>query len=236
MPCGQHEPKMRRRAHQQQLKLTHLGGPQLVQVIDHQPDLLLKRGQVRQQPFGDRPAVEIGRRRHRPHQLRTSDGIPQRMGYRDPELLRITLLALRRHPRDVVLQAGRRRSTTVAGPSSRSRPTPTSGSRAPPRPAVRTARGGRQSLRGQPRPERTGRRRSGIGRQVSWRSLPDRQIHYVLPTIVFLSVHVVLASPQLAYRLAGMREAGQLDRQQDRAVDGYATARRQSWTAAERRT
>ena len=36
--------------------------------------------------------------------------------------------------------------------------------------------------------------------------LRDRQIHYLVPTIVHESVHVFLASPQLAYRLAGMRE------------------------------
>jgi hypothetical protein len=32
------------------------------------------------------------------------------------------------------------------------------------------------------------------------------------PTIAFLSAHVALASLQLAYRLAGMRDAGQLAR------------------------
>ena len=39
MPGGQHDPQLRRAAHQQQLELAQrLGRPQLVHIIDHQPE------------------------------------------------------------------------------------------------------------------------------------------------------------------------------------------------------
>ena len=58
-----------------------------------------------QQPLHDRPAVQVWRRRQRPHQRRPGRRVPQRVGHRDPEPLRITLPALHRHPRRAPGQA-----------------------------------------------------------------------------------------------------------------------------------
>jgi len=99
MPGGEHEPQPVRRAHHQQLQLAQrLGGGQLVHVVDHQPDPVLQPRQVFQQPLDDCPAVQVRRGGQRPHQRGCGRGRPQRVGHRDPEPLRITLLALHRHP------------------------------------------------------------------------------------------------------------------------------------------
>ena len=50
-----------RPAHDQQLQLAQrLSGVQLVRVVDHQPQRLVQRTEVRQQPLDDRPAVQVG--------------------------------------------------------------------------------------------------------------------------------------------------------------------------------
>jgi len=70
MPGRQHEPQLRRAPHQQQLQLPpRFRRPQLVHVIEHQPEPVLQRHQVLQQPLDDRPPVQVRRRRQLPHQL-----------------------------------------------------------------------------------------------------------------------------------------------------------------------
>ena len=99
MSGGKHEPQPVRRAHHQQLQLAQrLGGGQLVHVVDHQPDPVLQPRQVFEQPLDDCPAIQVRRGGQRPHQRGSGRGRPQRVGHRDPEPLRITLLALHRHP------------------------------------------------------------------------------------------------------------------------------------------
>ncbi len=67
MPGGQHEAQLRRGAHHQQLQLPQrLFRAQLVHVVDHQPQPVLQRRQVRQQPLDDRPPVQVRRRRQLP--------------------------------------------------------------------------------------------------------------------------------------------------------------------------
>ena len=54
----QHETQGGRRAHDQQFQLAQrLGRAQLVQVVEHQPDVLLERSEVFKQAFDHRPAV-----------------------------------------------------------------------------------------------------------------------------------------------------------------------------------
>ena len=102
---GQHEPQPGRRTHHQQLKLAQrLGGTQLMHVIDHQPDPFPESAEIGQQPLDDRPAVQIGSRGQRPHQFRPRARGPQRAEHRQPEPLRIMLLALHRHPRGALRQ------------------------------------------------------------------------------------------------------------------------------------
>ncbi len=47
MPGGQHEPQVRRGPHNQQLQLPQRVGTQLVHVVDHQPQLVIQRRQIR---------------------------------------------------------------------------------------------------------------------------------------------------------------------------------------------
>ena len=105
MPGGQHEPQPRRGPHDQQLQLPQRIRAQLVHVIDHQPQPVLQRRQVRQQPLGDRPPVQIRRRRHRLHQRRPRGRLAQRAQHRQPEPLRIALIPPGRHPRGAPGQA-----------------------------------------------------------------------------------------------------------------------------------
>ena len=95
--AGDHESKLGRRAHQEQLELAQrLWRAQLVQVVDHEPDTVLERRQVLQQPLDDPSAVEGRRRRESPHGGR---GAAERVDHRDPEPLRVALLVPDRHPR-----------------------------------------------------------------------------------------------------------------------------------------
>ena len=106
VPGGKDEPQPRGRAHEQQLQLAQrVGRAQLVQVVDHQQDPVLQAAQIGEQPLDDRPAVQIGRGRQRPHQLRPGGGVPQRAEHRQPEPLRVALLTLHRHPRGALGQA-----------------------------------------------------------------------------------------------------------------------------------
>jgi hypothetical protein len=106
MSGGEHEPQLRRRAHDQQLQLAQrFGRVQLVHVVDHQPGPILETAEIGQQPLDGRPAVQIGSRRQRPHQLRPGGRVPQGTEHREPEALRVALLALHRHPRGAVRQA-----------------------------------------------------------------------------------------------------------------------------------
>ena len=98
--AGDHEAKLGRRAHQEQLELAQrLWRAQLVQVVDHEPDTVLERRQVLQQPLDDPSAVEGRRRRESPHGGR---GAAERVDHRDPEPLRVALLVPDRHPRHCV--------------------------------------------------------------------------------------------------------------------------------------
>jgi hypothetical protein len=110
MPGGQHEPQARRGPHDQQLQLPQRVGAQLVHVVDHQPQHLIQRRQIRQQPLGDHPAVQIRRRRQLPDQRRPRRGLAQRGQHRQPKPLRIPLATPGRHPR------GAARHTRLADP------------------------------------------------------------------------------------------------------------------------
>ena len=93
MPGRQHEPQLRRGPHHQQLQLAQrLVRAQLVHVIDHQPQPVLQRCQVRQQPLHDRPPVQIRRRRQRLYQRRPRARLAQRGEHRQPQPLRIALI------------------------------------------------------------------------------------------------------------------------------------------------
>jgi hypothetical protein len=99
-----HEVKLCRRAHQEQLELAQrLRRAQLVQVVDHEPDGVVERSQIVQQPLDDHSAVESGRRRQSPHRGR---GATERVDHRDPERLRVRLLVPHRDPRRTVGEAG----------------------------------------------------------------------------------------------------------------------------------
>ena len=70
--------RQRAATHQQQLQLAaRLGRPQLLHVVDHQPEPVLQPHQVRQQPLGDRPPVQVRRRRQLPHQSRPRGRLAQ---------------------------------------------------------------------------------------------------------------------------------------------------------------
>src|ERR1700748_1905146 len=60
---------------------------------------VLQRREVGQQPLQDRPAVQIRRRRQLAYQPPPRGRLPQRAQHRQPEPLRIPLVALHRHPR-----------------------------------------------------------------------------------------------------------------------------------------
>jgi len=68
VPVGQHEPQARRGPHDQQLQLPQRVGAQLLHVVDHQPQPVIQRRQIRQQPLGDHPPVQVRRRRQLPDQ------------------------------------------------------------------------------------------------------------------------------------------------------------------------
>jgi hypothetical protein len=106
MAGDQHEPQLRRYAHQQQLKLAlRIRRTKLVYVVDDQPDPVLKPRQVLQQALHDHPPVQVGRRRQRLDQRRPRRGAAQRVEHRHPEALRIALEALDGYPRGAVLVA-----------------------------------------------------------------------------------------------------------------------------------
>jgi predicted ATPase len=69
MPGSQDDPQLRRSAQHQELDLpAGFLGPQLVDVVENQPQAVLQRCQVREQPLDDRPVVQIRRRRQLPNQ------------------------------------------------------------------------------------------------------------------------------------------------------------------------
>ena len=106
MPGRQHEPQLRRGPHHQQLQLAQrLVRAQLVHVVDHQPQPVLQRCQVRQQPLHDRPPVQIRRRRQRLYQRRPRTRLAQRGEHRQPQPLRIALTKPDRHPPRALGQA-----------------------------------------------------------------------------------------------------------------------------------
>ena len=106
MPGGQHEPQRRRGTHHQQLQLPpRLVRAKLVQVVDHQPQPVLERRQILQQPLGDHPSVKIRGRSQLPHQRRPHRSLSQRAQRRQPEPLRIRLVPPQRHPRRPLGQA-----------------------------------------------------------------------------------------------------------------------------------
>ena len=121
---GEHEPQPGGSAHHQQLQLAQrLLRAQLVQVIDHQPDPVLQRGQIGQQSFDDHPAVQIRCRHQGPHQLRPGGRFPQRAEYGKPEPLRVTFLALHWYPR------GESGQVRLGDPGSQQERLPASGGR-----------------------------------------------------------------------------------------------------------
>ena len=163
MPGRQHEPQLRRGPHDQQLQLPQRLRVQLVHVIDHQPQPLVQRRQVAQQPLRQRPPVQVRRRRHRPHRPR-----PGRSGAarRTPTARTVAGHAPRAPPPPTppAPPARPRRSTTAAKPSSRCPPAPTPPSPAPaPEP---------------PQQHRTRHHRSryGVSLAPSIRTLPTRRI------------------------------------------------------------
>jgi hypothetical protein len=80
MPGGQHKPQLLRRAQHQQLQLpARLIRMQLMQIINHQPQPFAQRCQIRQEPFGDRPPIQIRRCRQRSHQNRPGRRLPERV-------------------------------------------------------------------------------------------------------------------------------------------------------------
>ena len=100
MAGGEHEPQPGGRTHEQQLQLAQrLGRAQLVHVVDDQPDSLAEAADIGEQPLHDRVTVQVGRGGQRPHQLRPGRGLPQRGEHRQPEPLRVALLALDGHLR-----------------------------------------------------------------------------------------------------------------------------------------
>ncbi len=106
--CQQHESQLRRRGPDQQLHVADgLVGLELVQVVDHQPQRLLERAQIFEQPSDDVRAVQIRRGRQLPHPLRSGTGLAQRVENGEPEHLRIVLLTPHRHPRRALAQTGR---------------------------------------------------------------------------------------------------------------------------------
>ena len=143
LPGRQHHPQLLRTPQQQQLQLApRLRRPQLVHVIDHQPDPLIQPRQVLQQPLHHRPPVQLRRRRQRPHQPRPRE---QSRAARPPPTARTAA----HHapppppaPRPPAPPGPPPRSTTAARPSSRSPPAPTPPPPAPPPPAARTTPAG----------------------------------------------------------------------------------------------
>jgi hypothetical protein len=106
MPGRQHEPQLRRAAHQQQLKLPQrLGRPQLVHIVDHQPEPVPQRRQILQQPLHHRPPVQVGHRGQLPDQPRPRRSLTQCAQHRQPEPLRITIVTPDRYPPGAVHQA-----------------------------------------------------------------------------------------------------------------------------------
>ena len=75
---------------------------QLVQVVDHQHDRLLERVQVRQEALDDGLTLERRRGGHPLHQLVLADGAGELVDDRQPEALRIALVALNRDPGDAI--------------------------------------------------------------------------------------------------------------------------------------
>jgi hypothetical protein len=105
---------------------------ELLQVVDHEHDLLVQGAELCQQAFDHCGAVERRRRRKRLHERIRADGCPQLLDHRQPEALRVQLAALLRHPRgpiadtrlieprtehDGLPAAGRRRDKRHAAPS-----------------------------------------------------------------------------------------------------------------------
>jgi hypothetical protein len=79
MPGGQHEPQLRRSPQYQQLQLAQrFGRPELVHVVDHQPDPVLQRRQVLQESLNDCPPIQVRGRRKRPHQRRPGRSLASR--------------------------------------------------------------------------------------------------------------------------------------------------------------
>jgi hypothetical protein len=78
-----------------------------VHIVDDQPDPVPEPAEIGEQPLDGRPAVQIGSRGQRPDQLRSGGRVPQCAEHRQPEPLRVALLALHRDPRDPLRQARR---------------------------------------------------------------------------------------------------------------------------------
>ena len=147
--CHQHESQLRRRGPEQHLNLADgLLGLQLVQVVDHQPQRLLERAQILQQPMDDVRAVQTRRGGQLPHPLRSGTGLAQRVQDRQPKRLRIVLLTPHRHPRHALAPDPPPRSTSATETSSRSPPAPTHAphARAAPNSSNRPGRGTNHAL------------------------------------------------------------------------------------------
>jgi len=107
MAARQHHPQERRPPCDEEFELPQrVGSPELVQVVDHQDDRPLQRAQPGCQPPDDRLSLE---RRGRPkvvHERVRADRGADLADHREPEVLRVLLLALDRHPGDPVPHAG----------------------------------------------------------------------------------------------------------------------------------
>jgi hypothetical protein len=106
VPGRQHEPQVLGCPHDQQLQLPpRLVRAQFVHVVEYQPQRLVQRRQVLQQPLDYRPPVQVGRRGQFPNQRRPRRRPAQRVEHRQPESLWIMLVPPDRHPCGVVSQA-----------------------------------------------------------------------------------------------------------------------------------
>jgi hypothetical protein len=97
----EHDVERRRQAGQQQLELgERVGRAQLVQVVDHEHDALVKRGQIGDQALDHRAAVELRRGCGLLDRRVAVHCGPQRLDHRAPEALCVFLSTLDRSPGD----------------------------------------------------------------------------------------------------------------------------------------
>ncbi len=99
-------PQRRRPAGEQEIQLCQCPGlEQLVQVVDDEQDGLVERVRPGSEPHDDRFAVEFGRWREILDRPVHADDATQRLDNRQPEPLRIALVAVDGYPGGSLAQA-----------------------------------------------------------------------------------------------------------------------------------